>query len=192
MKKDQILECASKIIQKNGLQHLFMDEVAKQSGISKKTIYTLFENKEALLESLAQRFVKDECQNFRINLRKEHKVQDKVNFILLTYFRLMAYIPFQNMNYLQKRYPDIYIIFNNFILDISEQLSQIMEDGKNQQLIFDDLDVDKSIKMLTTNLEFIHAQYFQLLANSELDSWQFQIIHSFRRSVFKPIISQQN
>lgn len=49
---EEFLETASKLFMENGAKTLTMDEVAREFSISKKTLYQLYKNKEALLEDV--------------------------------------------------------------------------------------------------------------------------------------------
>ena len=50
--KEEFLETASKLFIENGAKTLTMDEVAREFSISKKTLYQMYKNKEALLEDV--------------------------------------------------------------------------------------------------------------------------------------------
>ena len=50
MKKDQIIEAARLLFHKYGFKKVSMDEIARESGVTKKTIYSYFSSKEDLLK----------------------------------------------------------------------------------------------------------------------------------------------
>ena len=50
MKKDQVIEAARKLFHQFGFKKVSMDEIAKEAGVTKKTIYMYFESKEDLLK----------------------------------------------------------------------------------------------------------------------------------------------
>ncbi|MDR1331081.1 MAG: TetR/AcrR family transcriptional regulator [Tannerella sp.] len=49
MLKEQIVEAAKRLFSQNGVKRVSMNDVAGEAGVSKRTLYELFENKEALL-----------------------------------------------------------------------------------------------------------------------------------------------
>ena len=49
-KKNEIIEKALNHFIKNGSKIITMDDIANEFGLSKKTLYSLFENKEALIK----------------------------------------------------------------------------------------------------------------------------------------------
>lgn len=61
MKKEQIIEVARELFHKFGFKKVSMDEIAQKSGVTKKTIYMYFGNKEELLKY----FIKEEIENMK-------------------------------------------------------------------------------------------------------------------------------
>ena len=61
MKEEQIIEVARELFHKFGFKKVSMDEIARESGVTKKTIYRYFDSKEALLEY----FIQEELQNMK-------------------------------------------------------------------------------------------------------------------------------
>ncbi|WPP51093.1 TetR/AcrR family transcriptional regulator [Catalinimonas niigatensis] len=184
MKKEYILECARSIIQQNGVQHLFMDEVARRCGISKKTIYTLFESKEALLESLVLSFVEERNAIFSNELSMQQGPKMQIEFVLDFLFNLMHLIPYENLLFLEKRHPEIHKILDQFIADIFEQFEQILANGQKSDFIYADIDLSKKISLMRNELSYIHQHYRQFTAENSLEDWQEQFMQSFRRSTF--------
>jgi len=61
LKEEQIIEVARELFHKFGFKKVSMDEIARESGVTKKTIYHYFNSKEALLEY----FIQEEIQNMK-------------------------------------------------------------------------------------------------------------------------------
>ena len=61
MKEEQIIEVARELFHKFGFKKVSMDEIAREAGVTKKTIYRYFDSKEALLEY----FIQEELQNMK-------------------------------------------------------------------------------------------------------------------------------
>ncbi|MBS1916325.1 MAG: TetR/AcrR family transcriptional regulator [Bacteroidetes bacterium] len=62
--KDRILEKATDLYMRYGIRSITMDEIASQLGISKKTIYQFFTDKDEMVEAVVDQEVKksaDEC-----------------------------------------------------------------------------------------------------------------------------------
>ena len=61
LKEEQIIEVARELFHKFGFKKVSMDEIAREAGVTKKTIYRYFDSKEALLEY----FIQEELQNMK-------------------------------------------------------------------------------------------------------------------------------
>ncbi len=61
LKEEQIIEVARTLFHKFGFKKVSMDEIAREAGVTKKTIYRYFNSKEALLEY----FIQEEMQNMK-------------------------------------------------------------------------------------------------------------------------------
>ena len=61
MKEKQILEGARTLFEKYGYKRVSMDEIARKSGVTKKTVYSYFKSKEEFLKY----FINEEIQNMK-------------------------------------------------------------------------------------------------------------------------------
>lgn len=61
MKKDEIIKSSRELFTKHGFKRVSMDDIARESGVTKKTIYTYFTSKEELLEF----FIKEQLNNMK-------------------------------------------------------------------------------------------------------------------------------
>jgi TetR/AcrR family transcriptional regulator, cholesterol catabolism regulator len=68
--KDRILECAKELFQKYGIRSISMDDIAHHLGISKKTIYQHFSDKDDII-TLAMRQATCEKKDMLLSLRKQ-------------------------------------------------------------------------------------------------------------------------
>ena len=104
--RGRIPEVAMKLFLANGINSVRMDDVAKQMGISKRTIYEIYDNKEALLFDVVVAHFKQRLDNMEFVLRKCNNVME----ILLEVYR-MKVADFKNTNPLffteMVRYPQL-------------------------------------------------------------------------------------
>lgn len=71
-KKEQVIETARKLFTDYGYKKVSMDEIARESGVTKKTIYTYFKDKE----SMFRYFINEELlqmKNIIENIRRSNK-----------------------------------------------------------------------------------------------------------------------
>ena len=96
MKEEQIIEVSRKLFEKYGYKKVSMDEIAKEAGVTRKTLYSYFKNKEEILKY----FLNEEIQNMKAIVEKNEK-RRKSFFDALnkTIFELMEYT--RNRNFLK-------------------------------------------------------------------------------------------
>ncbi len=82
--RGRIPEVAMKLFLANGIHSVRMDDVAKQMGISKRTIYEIYDNKESLLFDVVVAHFKQRLDNMEYVLRKCSNVME----ILLEVYRM--------------------------------------------------------------------------------------------------------
>lgn len=73
-KKEEVIKTARELFTKYGYKKVSMDEIAKKSGVTKKTIYTYFKDKD----SMFLYFVQEELNHMKESINTE---EDNMNFI---------------------------------------------------------------------------------------------------------------
>ena len=68
-KKEQIINSARELFKKFGYKKVSMDEIANASGVTKKTVYSYFKDKDELFAY----FVKEELLNMKNIIDKQEK-----------------------------------------------------------------------------------------------------------------------
>jgi AcrR family transcriptional regulator len=66
--KERILQKATDLFMRYGIRSITMDEIAAQLGISKKTIYQFFTDKDEMVDGVVENHIKDneeKCKSFR-------------------------------------------------------------------------------------------------------------------------------
>lgn len=122
MKEEQIIEVSRKLFEKYGYKKVSMDEIAKEAGVTRKTLYSYFKNKEEILKY----FLNEEIQNMKAIVEKNEK-RKKSFFDALnkTIFELMEYT--RNRNFLKiiieesEAFKNPVIIENLKVIDITIQ-----------------------------------------------------------------------
>ncbi|MFV9551690.1 TetR/AcrR family transcriptional regulator [Algibacter sp. PT7-4] len=121
--KAQLLQYAITKFTRFGSKHVTLDDLATELGISKKTIYTFFKNKEDLvacsLESLLSEYKED------INRLIDSNGKDPILCVILIYQRGFEYLKYFKPSFLfglQKYYPKASLLFNNFTEELSTKI----------------------------------------------------------------------
>ena len=146
--KDQFLEKATELFIEHGSKTLTMDDVAREFGISKKTLYQKYKNKEALLE---------EVLDFKLNhiMQKMHKLDVEVEKAVERMFcrdeqmqRAVNSNRSMMVKQLVKYYPSI---FNKHMVNFSEKFSQVLMNnilkGREQGYYRDDFNEEVYSKL---------------------------------------------
>ena len=148
MKKTIFLSKATQLFIENGAKSVTMDEIAKEFGISKKTLYQKYKNKEELLEEVLKyklqevierlKYLDENIDNAvaRMFCRDEEidKVSHSNNNILIR--QLLKYYP---------------AIFHKHMLNFSTKFSEVLvhniEKGRKQGLYREDFDPELYAKL---------------------------------------------
>jgi TetR/AcrR family transcriptional regulator, cholesterol catabolism regulator len=141
--KERILKKAEELFLGYGIRSVSMDDIAAQLGISKKTIYQFYSDKDELVDEVVEGHIK-EIQFDCVNCRKE--ANDAIEEIFITMERIIE--QFRNMNPmvlhdLEKFHFRAYQHFLNhktqFLLNI---IRKNIEWGIKEELYRPDIDID--------------------------------------------------
>ncbi|NWJ52684.1 MAG: TetR/AcrR family transcriptional regulator [Bacteroidetes bacterium] len=136
-----IIESAA-LFRKYGIRSLSMDDISRELGISKKTIYQYVANKAELIEKILEWFTNN---NLCMRSEKNHEanaIDDLLSFSLIVQEESNESTPAILFD-LQKYYPDVFKRFsvkkNELVFD---HLKRNMLKGIEEGLYRTDLDVD--------------------------------------------------
>lgn len=88
VKREQIIDAARKLFHQFGFKKVSMDEIAKEAGVTKKTIYMYFASKEELLKY----FIQEEITNMEKIVEKvEAKHQDFFETVNEAIYEILQY-----------------------------------------------------------------------------------------------------
>jgi TetR/AcrR family transcriptional regulator, cholesterol catabolism regulator len=138
--KEKILSGCKELFSRYGIKNITMDEIAKHMGISKKTIYQEFPDKDSMVHSLMLADLEIHQREFSEIYSNAENVVDEV----FTIMKKMTGI-FANCNPLmyydlQKYYPKTWKVFSEFKQKfILERVEQTIERGKKDGLVRQDI-----------------------------------------------------
>ena len=166
--KDRIINQAGELFMKHGVKRISMDEIASKLGISKRTIYQNFEDKEDLLlhyicnmELMKTKYIKDLSKN-----------GDTVVHVFLRLIEMHKEFDFMNVKFIddiKKYYPKA----NKELIDQQNRgigfIKQFLEEGMTQGVIRKDLNIEVvSFLLQDSNRTFIDATR---LTNKTFSNW---------------------
>ncbi len=160
--KERIQLRATEMFLQYGVRSVTMDEIAEQSGVSKKTVYQFFSDKDELVAAVLGAVI---SHNQECCMSDKQKANDAIHEIFLA-MEMMQEM-FQNMNpsiiyELEKYHPKA---FNLFIKHKHEFLKNVflenIQRGINEELFRTDFDAEAIVKArLETMMLAFNTQLF--------------------------------
>jgi len=155
--KDDLLQCAIVKFTQFGSKHVTLDDLAKELGISKKTIYTFFKNKEDLVtsgvESLLNEYKGD------INRLINSNSTDPILSVILIYKRGFEYLKYFKPSFLfgiEKYYPKANKLYQDFIEELSvDIISDLLTKAKKSGAIRNDVNVTLVVKLYFYRVDYL-------------------------------------
>lgn len=130
--RERILEVAIGQFSRYGVRNVTMDDIARQLGISKKTLYQEFKDKKDLLrEAFDKKLQKDQEDLVYIMESEDGVIEHLVNLSKLMRERLTNINPIAILE-IQKYFPDVWEIFERHKEEvILKDMINILEKGKS-------------------------------------------------------------
>lgn len=159
--KERIIECASKLFLKSGIKEIKMDDIARELGISKRTLYENYPNKEKLLLECIDAiytYIKNKARPFL--KEKSHNGLEYVLYLYNIYFTLLSKINKKFFTDLEK-YPELLQKNKEQEQHSHRRFMAWMQRCVNEGLFREDTNFEivsyilqRDIKMLTTTENF--------------------------------------
>ncbi len=160
--KDRILKGAEELFFKYGIKSITMDDIAKHLGISKKTIYQFYSDKNEVVETLMiQNMKKNECE-FQQTAEQSANVIEEV-FEMMKHIGTMFSKMNPNLFYdLQKYHPNSWKLFIQFKEDCIERMVEdSVKRGIKQGLVRSDINTKIVARLRMEEVEMgFNAQAF--------------------------------
>jgi AcrR family transcriptional regulator len=86
IRRNQILDAATKVFVRLGFQHARMDDIVEESGLSKGTLYWYFKSKEDIINAISRRLFTGELEKLEGLLEAEDTVSERL--MQLTNYRV--------------------------------------------------------------------------------------------------------
>ncbi len=185
--KNRILKSAELLFLRLGIKSITMDDIAKELGISKKTIYLHFIDKNQIVNEVISIALEREKIEAEVIYKK---AKNPIDEIFLSTNKM--YEIFENINPvmlfdLQKYHPqawDKYLAFKINFLDI---VKRNMLDGIHQKLYRSDVDVEIMAKLRVESVDLAFNMKIFSPKNFKLITVQIHFIDHFIRGIVSPI-----
>ena len=171
--EERIIEGAEELFLKGGIKSVTMDDIARYLGVSKKTLYLHFQDKNDLVIGLVKKKLKeDEDQMTDIISRSTNVIDEMINMMKCSeeIFSRINPIVIHDM---QKYHPQAWKQFQNFKADVLVRtMEELLTKGIDQGYIRPDIDVKVMSIMRVHQLELgFNPSVFPI---AEFNTWNVQ------------------
>lgn len=181
---ERIIQGGEELFLQAGIKSVTMDDIAKHLGMSKKTIYHFFNDKNDLVIALVKKKLEeDECQINKIIEESTNVIEEMINMMKCSeeIFSRINPIVIHDM---QKYHPDAWSEFQKFKSDVLvKTLEELMTKGIKQGVIRPEIDVKILAKMRVNQVEMgFNASIFPI---AQFSAWrvQYQLLEHFNYGV---------
>ena len=176
VKRDYIVARAASMFETQGVKSVRIDDIASELGMSKRTLYEMFDSKEALLK---------ECMR-HLFVEKQEKMWQEIEQLPDVVAVIFFFIDKQHngkanrerneriRNNLQKFYPQV-------AQYVDEAMRELFERGISEGLFRRDMKIDLSISIFANTLMLIAMNKIKLHNNISMDeAFEYMAINFFR------------
>ncbi len=151
--KERILEKAEDLFIKHGVKRVTMDDIATHIGISKKSIYQYFSDKNEMVSVIFEKHIEQSRVNCLHNLEKAENAIHEVLVGSETFCTTIRSMNRHVLFDLEKYHPEVYKRFNEFKNDfLYKSIVQNLERGIREGLYRSDLNLQVITRFRLLNL----------------------------------------
>jgi Transcriptional regulator len=185
--RDRIIEEASALFFRKGIKSITMTDIARQLGISKRTLYEIFKDKEELLES---------CLSFGINnttVKTEELIsrsENAIDALMRIYAHNFKEVHEMNKSVvfdLKKYHPRLYKMIEWNRKEGLDLFLPLFEKGVKQGLIREDIHFEVLLLMLNAQLKMVMEGELPINDKYKLSTVVEAIILNFARGIATPL-----
>jgi len=174
--KERILNEADGLFKRRGVRGVTMDDIARELGMSKKTLYQYFGNKAEIVYGVTEcHFIEERHTCEAITAKAKDPVEEFI-MILQAFVSNMKEIPTNMVFEIQRYYPKAWQLFDTFKSDfIMDAMRRNLEVGVKQGLYRKDMDIEVVTRLrvesmiIAFNPEIFPPKEFDLTKVSEIE-----------------------
>ena len=182
MLRDQIIEKTTELFVHNGVKSMRMDDIASELGISKRTIYEQFSDRESLIEACARHFFEEKNAFHEKRVTEAHDIIEAFILLLEDWDEMMK----TDMNFrkdLSRFYPAIHKkIHEENHRRGRERLKSSLQQAVDEGLFKPGLNLDFTVVALMASISTVFAKpsVYEEVKVSMLDAFKYITILFFR------------
>lgn len=163
--RDRIISTAAESFTVHGIKYITMDDIAASLGISKRTLYEVFQDKEGLLVAC---LLKRQADMTAFLAEVHRRSSNVLEVILMCYQRSIEAYHKTNKQFFEdiKKYPKAHEILKNYRAQDSDNTMEFFRTGVNQGIFRDD------VNFSIVNL-LVHEQLDMLMNTDICNNYSF-------------------
>ncbi len=159
--QQRIIITARSLFFQQGFKGASMDELARELGMSKKTLYTHFPSKEALVEAVLEMNMRELLPLIlalvNSDQRPDQKLEEMAAIAIRRFPQLISPVMIAD---LQKYYPHLWQKIDRARAQVILQYSKVIEDGRQAGIFRDDLDSETVTMIILHTIQgIINPEY---------------------------------
>jgi AcrR family transcriptional regulator len=141
--KEKVMRQVMEQIRINSLKDITMDEIARELGMSKRTLYENFSSKEELIKQSVEFFMEDFHEKMEREAGKETNSIRQILHLSLVMVSISSKVDLKKVEELQKTYPEIFTTMLTMHKRLSDEfLRDLIIEAQKQGYIVKPIDVD--------------------------------------------------
>lgn len=157
--KDRIKRKADELYRRYGVKSVTMDEIANQLGVSKKTIYQSFSDKQELVDEVVMNMLEANKMAIIQSIQQSENAIHEVLLIMEAMQEMMAGLSPTFVFDIQRGHPLSYKKFDNYKSEfIFEILKENIERGKNEGLYRPELNTEVITKFRLNTIMLVYNE----------------------------------
>ncbi len=155
--RERIIEDAGKLFFREGIKRVTMDDVARELGISKRTIYENFKDKNELLTATLQQITNLQNLSFEKIKESSQNVLEIMVGILRFGHESIARVNEAYISDLERYYPRIWrTVFNNSTRERLSSIEDLLEQGKTEGFFRPEINSRMVARVFNEELLMLH------------------------------------
>lgn len=130
--KRQLIERITPMLMKNGVKNLTMDNIARQLGISKRTLYEVFDSKDAMVEDVLTYMYNEEQQQIRRAAKESDNVMEAMALGLKLHQHFLSETDVSLLRDIDQFYPHLRNKFEEFRVRNTDSMLDAFRIGVEQ------------------------------------------------------------
>jgi len=153
--QNQVLAAGREILLSEGLRAITTNEIARRARVSKKTLYQLFPNKDALVEAVVVSFMEENLGRWDVILERAGSAMDRILASLEFVSQFMPQIQSQLIDQVETVAPQLWETIDAIRVQRLQRLKALMEEAQAEGFLHADVDPDHWILLLTGTIRSV-------------------------------------